>query len=400
MSRAVQSSQVVSVPDLRPIARRRLPKVVFDYLDGGADGEFTLRENCRAFEDVTFRPRGAVSVPTCDLSTRVLGFDISLPVLLAPVGYSRLMYPEGEIAAARCAGAAGTAYILSTISGHRMEDVKAASNGPVWFQLYLMGGRAAAEGSIARARAAGFSALVVTIDTPVAGMRERDSRNGMKELMGGGILSKLPFLPQFLARPAWLVRFLLDGGVPHLPNVVVPGQGPLPMTDVAAALASSTVTWEDLRWIREQWSGPLIIKGVLTAEDARRSIDEGASAIVVSNHGGRQLDYVAASIQVLPEIVAAVNGEIEVLMDGGVRRGSDVIKAICLGARAVLVGRAYAYGLAAGGPAGVARAIGMLRTEMDRTLKLLGCPAISALDSSYVNVHSSRLTRELESVQA
>jgi isopentenyl diphosphate isomerase/L-lactate dehydrogenase-like FMN-dependent dehydrogenase len=359
-----------------------------------------LRENCRAFEDVTFRPRGAVSVPTCDLSTRVLGFDISLPVLLAPVGYSRLMYPEGEIAAARCAGAAGTAYILSTISGHRMEDVKAASNGPVWFQLYLMGGRAAAEGSIARARAAGFSALVVTIDTPVAGMRERDSRNGMKELMGGGILSKLPFLPQFLARPAWLVRFLLDGGVPHLPNVVVPGQGPLPMTDVAAALASSTVTWEDLRWIREQWAGPLIIKGVLTAEDARRSIDEGASAIVVSNHGGRQLDHVPASLQVLPEIVAAVNGQIEVLMDGGVRRGSDVIKAICLGARAVLVGRAYAYGLAAGGPAGVARAIGMLRTEMDRTLKLLGCPAIGALDSSYVNVHSSRLTRELESVQA
>jgi isopentenyl diphosphate isomerase/L-lactate dehydrogenase-like FMN-dependent dehydrogenase len=400
LSRAVQSSQVVSVPDLRPIARRRLPKVVFDYLDGGADGEFTLRENCRAFEDVTFRPRGAVSVPTCDLSTRVLGFDISLPVLLAPVGYSRLMYPEGEIAAARCAGAAGTAYILSTISGHRMEDVKAASNGPVWFQLYLMGGRAAAEGSIARARAAGFSALVVTIDTPVAGMRERDSRNGMKELMGGGILSKLPFLPQFLARPAWLVRFLLDGGVPHLPNVVVPGQGPLPMTDVAAALASSTVTWEDLRWIREQWAGPIIIKGVLTAEDARRSIDEGASAIVVSNHGGRQLDHVPASLQVLPEIVAAVNGQIEVLMDGGVRRGSDVIKAICLGARAVLVGRAYAYGLAAGGPAGVARAIGMLRTEMDRTLKLLGCPAIGALDSSYVNLHSSRLTRELESVQA
>jgi isopentenyl diphosphate isomerase/L-lactate dehydrogenase-like FMN-dependent dehydrogenase len=400
LSRSVHSSQVVSVPDLRPIARRRLPKVVFDYLDGGADGEFTLRENCRAFEDVTFRPRGAVSVPTCDLSTRVLGFDISLPVLLAPVGYSRLMYPEGEIAAARCAGAAGTAYILSTISGHRMEDVKAASNGPVWFQLYLMGGRAAAEGSIARARAAGFSALVVTIDTPVAGMRERDSRNGMKELMGGGILSKLPFLPQFLARPAWLVRFLLDGGVPHLPNVVVPGQGPLPMTDVAAALASSTVTWEDLRWIREQWSGPLIIKGVLTAEDARRSIDEGASAIVVSNHGGRQLDHVPASLQVLPEIVAAVNGQIEVLMDGGVRRGSDVIKAICLGARAVLVGRAYAYGLAAGGPAGVARAIGMLRTEMDRTLKLLGCPAIGALDTSYVNVHSSRLTRELESVQA
>lgn len=396
MSRAVESSRVVSVADLRPLARRRLPKVVFDYLDGGADGEFTLRENCRAFEDVTFRPRHAVSVPECDLRTRVLNFDLALPVLLAPVGYSRLMYPEGEIAAARCAGAAGTAYILSTISGHRLEDVKAASAGLVWFQLYLMGGRSAAEGSIARARQAGYSALVVTIDTPVAGMRERDSRNGMKELMGGGVFSKLPFLPQFLARPAWLLRFLLDGGVPHLPNVVVPGQGPLPMTDVAAALASSTITWQDLHWIRESWSGPLIIKGVLTGEDARRAVDEGASAIVVSNHGGRQLDYAPASLHMLPEVVAAVNGQIEVLMDGGVRRGTDVIKAICLGARAVLVGRAYAYGLAAGGPAGVERAIEMLRTEMERTLKLLGCPGIRALDRSYVNVLARRRMREIE----
>jgi isopentenyl diphosphate isomerase/L-lactate dehydrogenase-like FMN-dependent dehydrogenase len=393
LSRSVQSSGVVSIADLRPLARRRLPRVVFDYLDGGAEGEFTLRENCRAFEDVTFRPRHAVSVPTCDLRTRVLDFDLAFPVLLAPVGYSRLMHPEGEVAAARCAGNAGTAYILSTISGHRMEDVKAASNGPVWYQLYLMGGRGAAEGAIARARNAGFSALVVTIDTPVAGMRERDSRNGMKELMSGGPLSKIPFLPQILSRPGWLVRFLLDGGVPDLPNVVVPGQGPMPMIDVGAALASSTVTWNDLAWIRQAWSGPIIIKGVLTGEDARRAIDEGASAIVVSNHGGRQLDCVPASLQVLPEIVAAVNGRIEVLMDGGVRRGTDVIKAICLGARAVLVGRAYAYGLAAGGPAGVARAIEILRTEMERTLKLLGCPSIKDLDRSFVNAPANRRER-------
>ena len=386
MSRGVHSSRVVSVPDLRPLAQRRLPRVVFDYLDGGADGEFTLHENCRAFEDVTFRPRHAVSVPACDLRTRVLGFDLAFPVLLAPVGYSRLMHPEGEVAAARCAGKAGTAYILSTISGHRLEDVKAATVGPAFYQLYLMGGRAAAEASMARARQAGFAALVVTIDTPVAGMRERDSRNGMKELMSGGVFSKIPFLPQILSRPGWLVRFLMDGGVPHLPNVVIPGQGSMPMVDVGAALASSTVTWQDLRWIREAWSGPIVIKGVLTSEDARRAIDEGASAIVVSNHGGRQLDHSPATLQVLPEIVAAVKGEIEVLMDGGVRRGSDVIKAICLGARAVLVGRAYAYGLAAGGPAGVERAIEMLRSEMERTLKLLGCPSISSLDRSYVNV--------------
>jgi isopentenyl diphosphate isomerase/L-lactate dehydrogenase-like FMN-dependent dehydrogenase len=386
----VNSSQVVSIPDLRPIAKRRLPRVVFDYLDGGAEGEFTLRENCRAFEDVTFRPRHAVSVPACNLSVRVLDFDLAVPFLLAPVGYSRLMHPEGEIGAARCAGAAGTAYILSTISGHRLEDVKAASQGPVWYQLYLMGGRAAAEGAIARARAAGFSALVVTIDTAVSGMRERDLRNGMKELMSGSVVGKIPFLPQILTRPGWLFRFLLDGGVPDLPNVVIAGQGPMPMTDVAAALASSTVTWQDMRWIRQAWSGPLIIKGVLTGEDARRAMDEGASAIVVSNHGGRQLDCVPASLQVLPEIVAAVNGQIEVLMDGGVRRGTDVVKAICLGARAVLIGRAYAYGLAAGGPEGVARAIQILRAEVERALKLLGCPSIRALDRSYLNLAMGR----------
>jgi len=387
--------------DMRPLARRRLPRVVFDYLDGGAEGEVTLRENCRAFEDITFRPRHAVAVPNCDLRTRVLGFDLSLPVLLAPVGYSRLMYPEGEVAAARCAGAAGTAYILSTISGHRMEDVKVATSGPAFYQLYLMGGREAAEGAIARARNAGYSALVVTIDTAVAGMRERDSRNGMKEIMGGSLFSKIPFLPQFLVRPGWLIRFLLDGGVPDLANVVLPGKGPMPMTDVGAALAKSTVTWQDMRWIREAWSGPIVIKGVLTGDDARRAIDEGAAAISVSNHGGRQLDCVQASIQALPEVVAAVNGQIEVWMDGGVRRGTDVVKALCLGAQAVLIGRAYAYGLAAGGPAGVRKAIEILRSEIERTLKLLGCPSVSALDHSYVNAAVARPNeRKLESLTA
>src|SRR5271154_41313 len=182
-SRSVAFPHVVSIDDLRPLARRRLPKAVFDYLDGGAEGEVTLRENCRAFEDITFRPRHAVALASCDLCTRVLGFDLSLPFLLAPVGYSRLMHPGGEVAAARAAGRAGTAYILSTISGHKLEDVKAGSTGPVFYQLYLMGGRGAAEASIERARVAGFSALVVTIDTPVSGIRERDYRNGMRELV-------------------------------------------------------------------------------------------------------------------------------------------------------------------------------------------------------------------------
>jgi L-lactate dehydrogenase (cytochrome) len=309
--------------------------------------------------------------------------------MLAPVGYSRLMHPGGEVAAARAAGKGGIGYILSTISGHKLEDVKAGSTGPVFYQLYLMGGRGAAEASIERARAAGFSALFVTIDTPVSGIRERDFRNGMKELVSGGPFEKLPYLPQILSRPGWLLSFLLDGGTPPLHNVVVPGKGPMTLTDVASALAESTVTWSDLRWIRELWKGPIVVKGVLTGEDARRAINEGAVAISVSNHGGRQLDGVPASLRALPEVVEAVQGRIEVLMDGGIRRGTDIVKALCLGANAVLCGRAYAYGLAAAGEAGVDRAIEILRTDLERTLRLLGCPSVAELDRSYVNVPKS-----------
>jgi L-lactate dehydrogenase (cytochrome) len=296
------------------------------------------------------------------------------------------MHPVGEVGAARAAGDAGTAYILSTISGHKLESVKAASTGPVFYQLYLMGGRGAAEAVIERARLAGFSALVVTIDTAVAGIRERDYRNGMRELITGSVFEKLPFLPQILARPGWLTRFLLDGGLPALPNVVPPGEGPMPLIDVAAALAKSTLTWSDLTWIRKVWPGPIVIKGVLTGDDARRAVDEGATAISVSNHGGRQLDCVPSSLRVLPEIVKAVHGQAEILMDGGIRRGTDIVKALCLGARAVLCGRAYAYGLAAAGEAGVNRAIEILRTDLDRTMRLLGCASVAELNRSYVNV--------------
>jgi isopentenyl diphosphate isomerase/L-lactate dehydrogenase-like FMN-dependent dehydrogenase len=385
-SRSIASPRVVSIADLRTLAQRRVPRAVFDYLDGGAEGEVTLRENCRVYEDVTFRPRHAVAFGECALCTRVLGLDLALPFLLAPVGYSRLMHPAGELGAARAAGNAGTAYILSTISGHKLEDVKAASTGPVFYQLYLMGGRAAGEAAIERARLAGFSALVVTIDTAVAGIRERDCRNGIKELVSGSMFEKLAYFPQVLARPGWLASFLLDGGLPALPNVAIPGRGPLPLVDVAAALAESTVTWSDLKWIREAWRGPIVIKGVLTGEDARRAIDEGASAISVSNHGGRQLDCVPSSLRALPEVVKAVNGQAEILMDGGIRRGTDIVKALCLGARAVLCGRAYAYGLAAAGEGGVDRAIEILRTDLDRTLRLVGCPSIAQLDRSYINV--------------
>ncbi len=386
MSRALNSSQVVNIEDLRRIAQARIPKAVFDYLDGGAEAELTLAENCKAFREVTFRPRGAVAVHECNLKTKILGYEISFPAMLAPVGYSRLMHPEGEVAAARAAGEAGTGYILSSISGHRMEDVRAASRGPVFYQLYLMGGRAAAEAALERARTAGFSGLVITVDTPVAGLRERDPRNGMKQLLGSSPFAKIPYLPDFFAHPGWLISFLLDGGMPKLENIVIPGQGPMKLVDVAAALAESTVTWEDLGWIRELWKGPIIVKGLLTGDDARRSIDEGAAAVVVSNHGGRQLDSVSPTLRALPEVVAAVNGKIEVLMDGGVRRGSDIVKALCLGAHAVLIGRAYAYGLAAAGHAGTARALDILRSDVDRTLRLLGCASVLELSRSYVDV--------------
>jgi isopentenyl diphosphate isomerase/L-lactate dehydrogenase-like FMN-dependent dehydrogenase len=388
-ARSVVSPRVLCIADLRAIAQRRVPRAVFDYLDGGAEGEVTLRENCRVYEDVTFRPRHAVAFSDSSFRTRVLGFDLALPFLLAPIGYSRLMHPRGEVGAARAAGSAGTAYILSTISGHRLEDVKAASTGPVFYQLYLMGGRGAAEAVIERARLAGYAALVVTIDTAVSGIRERDYRNGMKELVSGGVFEKLPYLPQLLSHPGWLFRFLRDGGLPALPNVVIPGKGPMPLLDVAAALAESTVTWSDMKWIREQWRGPIVVKGVLTGDDARRAIDEGAAAISVSNHGGRQLDCVPSSLRALPEVVQAVHGKTEILMDGGIRRGTDIVKALCLGARAVLCGRAYAYGLAAAGEAGVTRAIEILRADLERALRLLGCPSVAQLDRSYVNAPRS-----------
>lgn len=382
---SLTSSKVVNIEDLRCMAQRRLPKSVFDYLDGGAESELTLFENCRAFRDVTFRPRGAVGIADCDLSTTVVGNKISLPFMLAPVGYSRLMHPEGEIAASRAAGEAGTGYILSTISAHRLEDVKAASRGPCFYQLYLLGGRAAAEAALDRARRADFSALVITVDTPVAGMRERDQRNGMKELLGSSAFAKIPFLPDILAHPGWLISFLRDRGVPKLENIVIPGKGPMDLLHVGSALSESTVTWADLKWIREFWPGPIIVKGILIPDDARRAIDEGAAAIVVSNHGGRQLDSVSSTLRALPEIVSAAAGRIEVLMDGGIRRGSNIVKAICLGASAVLVGRAYAYGLAAAGKPGVDKAISILKADIERTLRLLGCPAITALNWSYVD---------------
>lgn len=387
--RRVASPRVVNIADLRRAAERRLPRVVFDYVDGGADGEITLRENCRAFEEVTFRPRNAVAVSGCDLRTQVLGADLAMPFLLAPVGFSRLICPRGEVCGARAAAKAGVGFTLTTISGCRLEDVAAACSGPRWYQLYLVGGREAAEAALDRARAAGFSVLAITIDTGTFGMRERDVRNGAGALMSRNRLAKMAFLPQLLTHPAWLAGFLMDGRMLELPNVIVPGRGPLPLSETQASLARSVVTWADLQWIRKAWAGPIVVKGVLTGDDAKRSLDEGAAGVIVSNHGGRQLDGVAASLRALPEVVKAVGDRAEVLMDGGIRRGSDIVKALCLGARAVLIGRAYAYGLGAAGEAGVTRAIAILRADLQRTLALLGCESIGELNRSYLDVPAS-----------
>ena len=384
-------SKAVNIFDLRSMAQRRLPKMVFDYIDGGAEREWTLRENMRAFEDVMFRPRSAVATPRCDLSTTVLGLNIDLPLILAPVGSSRMFYPRGEELAAQAAGDAGTIYTLSTLSGCRMEDVKQATRGNTWYQLYLVGGRDTAMGAIARAKACGYKALVVTIDTPVAGMRERDARNGVKELLARN-LSTVPYLGQMIAKPRWLYTYFGDGGLMSFPNIVING-APMGYADVGAALEASMTSWQDFKWIRDAWGGPIVAKGVHTADDARRAVDEGAAAIVVSNHGARQLDGVAPTIRVLPEVVQAVKGQTEILLDGGVRRGSDIVKALCMGARAVLIGRAYAYGLGAAGHAGVTRAIDILRSDVIRTMKLLGVAAIKDLDGSFVDVPSDWTAR-------
>ncbi len=385
MSAILTRHDVLNIADLRRRAKARVPRIVFDYIDGGAEDEATLRANLRAYQEITFRPRGAVAFDECDLTTTVLGTRLALPFILAPLGSTRLFYPRGEVVAARAAGEAGTIYSLSTLSGSTIEEVRAGSSGPLWYQLYLVGGRDVARKAIARARAAGYSALLVTIDTGMSGMRERDLRNGIKELLGGAPLERLRFAPQFLVRPRWLYGVLRDGGLMRFPNVVLP-DGPMKYVDVGPALEESVVTWDDLDWIREVWGGSIVVKGVLTAEDARAAVAAGVEAIVVSNHGGRQLDDAPPTIRVLGEVLAAVDGRVPVLVDGGIRRGSDVVKALCLGARAVLVGRAYAYGLAADGGPGVARAIDILRADVVRTLRLLGCASVRGLDARFVSV--------------
>jgi L-lactate dehydrogenase (cytochrome) len=344
----------------------------------------------RAWEEIFFRPHNAVATPKCDTHVNVLGSDLALPMILAPLGSSRMFHPTGELAAAKAAGDAGIAYTLSTFSGYTFERLASSSKAPLWYQLYLAGGRDVVEATLARAWKSDFKALAVTIDTNGPGMRERDFRNGAPQLMGRSPFAMLPFTSQVIVRPKWAAGFLMDRThAMHYANVIIPGKGPLPALDVQKSLRDSVVTWADLKWIRQAWPGHILVKGVITGDDARRAVDAGVAGLIVSNHGGRQLDTIFPTARALPEVLEAVGGQAEVFVDGGIRRGADIVKAICIGAKAVLIGRAYGYGLAAGGQAGVARAIAILKADIERTLVLLGCDSIGKLDRSYIQLPKS-----------
>jgi L-lactate dehydrogenase (cytochrome) len=378
--------RAVNIEDLRTLARKRAPQSVFDYVDGGADSEVTLRANRSSWDEVLFRPRNAVHIPQPDLRTSVLGCDLALPLLLGPIGFTRMVNSQGEPAVARAAGAAGIGFCMSSFSGYACEQVAAAANAPLWYQLYLAGGRAVAEATLARVWKAGFKVLAVTIDTNCPGLRERDLHNGAPHLMSGNIGGMLPHLPNILSKPRWLMQFLLDREAMFFPNIQLPGKGACPASDVRSMLTGAVVTWQDLAWIRAVWPGPIVAKGVITGDDARRAMDHGCAGVIVSNHGGRQLDSSYPTARALPEVLRAVNGKAPVIVDGGIRRGSDVIKAIAMGAQAVLIGRAYAYGLMAAGGPGVARAIAILQADLERTMILLGCASLNDLNASYVEV--------------
>jgi L-lactate dehydrogenase (cytochrome) len=374
----------VNVEDVRRRARRKLPRMVFDFLEGGSEDELTVARNRQAFTQVVLQPRSLVDVQNRDLSTTVLGVRMPAPIILAPTGLQRLAHADGELAAARAAGKAGLTYAISTGSGYTIEEIGAAATGPLWFQVYLWKDRDTVAGLVERAKQIGCTALCLTIDVPLVGPRERDLRNGFSFPPRIDVRN----VANIARKPRWLYGILRGDELTYVNIRGMPGSegSDLPVLQhVNEHLMNPRTTWEDLDWLRESWSGPLIVKGIMTADDARRAVDAGADGVVVSNHGGRQLDGVAASLSRLPGIVSAVGDRTEVLMDGGVRRGSDVIKALALGARACLIGRPYWYGLAAAGEAGVTRVLDILQQEMTTTLGLLGRPSIADIDRSVVS---------------
>ena len=375
------SSEMVSYEDFRRLARRRLPRLLFDFVEGGADGEVTLRANETAFDRLQFVSRNLVDVSQRDVSATVLGRRIEVPFICGPAGLARLVHRGGELEVARAAAAAGTIFVVSTASSYSLEEIAAAAgDGVLWFQLYLWGKGGVVEALVERAEAAGYEALVLTVDVPVVGKRERDLRNGMALPPRIGPAQAL----DAARRPRWLCH-LLRGPSINFGSLVdlVPGAaGAASIAEYTSReLSDQTKTWSDLAWLRERWDGSLLVKGVMSAADARRSVDGGADGVIVSNHGGRQLDGLPAAVDVLGEVAAEVGGEAEVILDGGVRRGSDLVKARALGAAAAMGGRPWFFALACGGRTGVERLLEVLREDVDRTLALLGRTHFEQLDS-------------------
>jgi isopentenyl diphosphate isomerase/L-lactate dehydrogenase-like FMN-dependent dehydrogenase len=363
--------------------------MVFEFIEGGAEDEHTVRANRVGWEELTFRPRVLTDVGKIRHAVTVAGQELALPILIAPTGLSRLAGPEGERAAARAAHAHGTVSVLSTSSSTSLEDVATAAPSPQWFQLYPWANREVTTGLIDRARASGYSTLVVTVDVPVTGGRERDQRVGMTVPPR---ISPATLL-DVASRPRWAWNLVTGPRItfanmlaafPHL------GSGVSTLAEQSSALLNPHNVWSDLAWMREAWGGPMLLKGVTTAEDARRAADAGMEGVIVSNHGGRQLDYLPGTAQVLPEVVAAAGDRIDVLVDGGIRRGSDVVKALALGARAVLIGRPWLHALAAGGARAVEDLLGMLTVELDRTMALVGCADVRELTPDLVRSPSLR----------
>jgi 4-hydroxymandelate oxidase len=355
----------VNIFELEAIAREKLSREAYDYYAGGAHDEVTLRENRAAYDRISLAYRVLVDVSHRDLTTSVLGQPVSMPILVAPTAFHALATPEGERAAARAAGAAGTIFILSTLSNTRVEDVVAAATGPVWFQLYVYRDRQATEGLVRRAEAAGCKALVLTVDAPLLGRRERDVRN------------------RFRLPPGLAVANMLPEGYGDVPEVV----GDSGLAAYVANLLNPALTWKDVAWLQSITKLPVLVKGIVRPDDALRAAEAGAVGIVVSNHGGRQLDTSPATIEVLPEIadaLAAGGHQIEILMDGGIRRGTDVVKALALGAKAVLAGRAILWGIAADGEAGATHVLRLLRDELDLAMTLAGAPTVADITRDLV----------------